>query len=95
MSCKSEGIPLRPMITAGGMTCPRCGHGTLSVQTVMETVAVGNYAVQVTAEADVCSFCGERWFGPAATAMIDEAIAKLRSGDVSELTPIGELYRAS
>jgi YgiT-type zinc finger domain-containing protein len=80
---------------ADGMICPRCGRGTLSTQTVVETVAVGNNAVQVTAKADVCSFCGERWFGPAATALIDEAIGRLRTGDISRLTPIGELYRAS
>jgi hypothetical protein len=60
---------------------------------VVETVAVGSNAVQVTAEADVCSFCGERWFGPAVTSVIDEAIAKLRSGDVSRLTVIGEYYQ--
>jgi YgiT-type zinc finger domain-containing protein len=83
------------MGTANGMTCPRCGRGILSVQTVVETVAVGSNAVQVTADADVCSFCGERWFGPAATAIIDEAIRKLRAGDVSHLIMIGELYRAS
>ncbi len=82
------------MDTANDMPC-LCWGGNPSPQTVMETVAVGNNAVQVTAEADVCSFCGERWFGPAATAMIDEVIGKLRAGDVSELTPIGELYRAS
>lgn len=75
--------------------CPRCGQGTLSRQSVVETIAVGSNAVQVTVDADVCSFCGERWFDPAATAVIDAAIQKLRTGDVAHLTHIGELYRAS
>ncbi len=78
-----------------GMLCPRCGRGTLSAQTVDETVVVGSNAGRVTVDADVCSFCGEHWFGPAATATIDEMIQKLRAGDVSHLTPIGEMYRAS
>lgn len=82
-------------VTTEGMTCPRCGRGTLSAQTVDETVVVGNNAVQVTVNADICSFCGERWLGPSETAKIDEAIARLRAGDVAHLTPIGELYRAS
>lgn len=77
-----------------GMICPRCGQGTLSRQTVDETITVGNNAVQVTVEADVCSFCGERWFDPAATAVIDAVIQQLRTGDVAHLTHIGELYRA-
>lgn len=38
---------------------------------------------------------GERWFGPQATAMIDEAIKRLRVHDVAHLTAIGEMYRAS
>ena len=45
-------------VTTEGMTCPRCGRGTLSTQTVDETVVVGHDAVQVTINADVCSFCG-------------------------------------
>lgn len=77
------------------VTCPLCGRSALSSQTVIETIAVGNNAVQVTVLADVCSFCGERWFDPQATATIDEAILKLRTSDVSHLTHIGELYRAS
>lgn len=78
-----------------GIICPCCGQGTLSRQVVEETIVVGSNAVQVTVEADVCSFCGERWFDPAATAIIDAAIQKLRAGDVAHLTHIGELYRAS
>ncbi|MGH2486577.1 MAG: YgiT-type zinc finger protein [Ktedonobacterales bacterium] len=77
------------------LLCPRCGRGTLSSQMVDETVVVGNDAARVTTNADVCSFCGEHWFGPEATALFDEAIRKLREHDVSHLTPIGELYRAS
>jgi YgiT-type zinc finger domain-containing protein len=92
---KSKAIVREVMETINGMTCPRCGRGTLSAQTVVETLAVGSNAVQVTAEADVCSFCGERWFGPTASAIIDEAIGRLRAGDVSHMTSIGELYRAS
>ena len=80
--------------TTEGMTCPRCGRGTLSRQTVDETVVVGADAVQVTVGADVCSFCGERWFGPAETAAMDDTIARLRADDVSHLKPIGELYHA-
>ncbi len=75
--------------------CPRCGQGKLSRETVVETIVVGSNAMQVTVDADVCSFCGERWFDPVATAVIDAAIEKLRTGDVTHLTHIGELYRAS
>ena len=74
------------------MTCPRCGGETLARQTVDETAVVGADAVQVTVGADVCSFCGERWFGPAETATMDIAIARLRADDFSHLKPIGELY---
>lgn len=81
-------------ITAG-MICPRCGRGTLSPAIVEETIAVGADAVQVRVPADVCSFCDEHWFGPAATVTIDRAIAHLRAGEVTDLTPIGEVYRAS
>ena len=84
-----------PVEIAAGMTCPRCGRGTLSPQIVDETIAVGPNAVQVRALADVCSFCDEHWFGPDATAIIDRAIARLRAGERSDLTPIGEVYRAS
>lgn len=83
------------MITTEGMVCPRCGRGTLSRQTVDEVVAVGGNAAQVTVDADVCSFCDEHWLSPDAAAVIDEMIRKLRSGDFSNLTAIGELYRAS
>jgi YgiT-type zinc finger domain-containing protein len=84
-------------MTAGatGMTCPRCGRGTLAPQIVEETITVGNNAVQVTIPAEVCSFCGERWFDSAATTVIDAAIVKLRTGDTTHLTHVGELYRAS
>lgn len=83
------------MTMAQGMTCPRCGRGTLFPQTVDETVVVGSNAVQVTVAAEVCSFCGEHWLGPTATAAIDAAIERLRTGDTARLTQIGELYRAS
>ncbi len=83
------------MEIAVGMMCPRCGRGTLSPQVVDETIAVGPNAVQVRVPADVCSFCDEHWFGLAATATIDRAIARLRAGEVTDLTPIGEVYRAS
>lgn len=83
------------MQTMPAMICPRCGRGTLAPETVIETITVRNNAIQVTVRADVCSFCGERWFDPQATAAIDDAILKLRTDDVSHLTHIGEMYRAS
>jgi len=76
-------------------TCPRCGIGTLSPQVVQETITVGNDAVQVTVNADVCSYCGEHWFVQQATAIIDAALKKLRDGDTTQLTHIGEVYKAS
>lgn len=78
-----------------GVTCPRCGIGTLSPATVEETLRVGANAVEVTVPANVCSYCGEHWFDPPAQTMIDAAIRRLRDGDVSHLTHIGEVYRAS
>jgi YgiT-type zinc finger domain-containing protein len=83
------------MEIAAGMTCPRCGRGTLSPQVVDETIAVGANALQVRVPADVCSFCDEHWFGPSATATIDRAIARLRDSEMTDLTLIGEVYRAS
>ena len=62
---------------------------------VEETITVGTNAVQVTVDADVCSYCGEHWFAPQATAILDAAIKKLRDGDVSQLMHIGEVYKAS
>ena len=78
-----------------GLTCPRCGIGTLSPAQVIETLRVGENAVEVTVEANVCDYCAENWFDPPAQAAIDEAIRRLRDGDVAHLTHIGELYRAS
>jgi YgiT-type zinc finger domain-containing protein len=78
-----------------GLTCPRCGVGTLSPARVVETLRVGANAVEVTVEANVCSYCAEHWFDPPAQAVIDDAIRRLRDGDLSHLTHIGELYRAS
>lgn len=76
-------------------SCPRCGIGTLSPQTVNETLTVGTNAVQVTVEADVCSYCAEHWYAPAATTVLDAAIKQLRDGNISQLVHIGEVYRAS
>lgn len=76
-----------------GMTCPRCGIGTLSPAHVVETLRVGANAVEVEVEANVCSYCAEHWFDPPAQALIDDAIRRLRDGDTAHLTHIAELYR--
>jgi hypothetical protein len=82
-------------INVEGLTCPRCGIGTLSPAEVTETIQVGVNAVQVTVEANVCSWCEEHWFELPAQAIIDKAIRRLRSGDHSHLRAIGEVYRVS
>lgn len=78
-----------------GVTCPRCGIGTLSLATVNETLRVGTNAVEVTVEANVCNYCDEHWLDLAAQTVIDTVIRRLRTGDMSHLEAIGELYRAS
>ena len=78
-----------------GVTCPRCGIGTLSSATVDETLRVGTNAIEVTVNANVCGYCGEHWFDPPAQAVLDAAIRRLRDGDVTHLRHIGEVYRAS
>ncbi len=78
-----------------GLTCPRCGVGVLAPARVTETLRVGSDAVEVAVDANVCSYCAEHWFDPPAQAIIDDAIRRLRDGDTSRLTRIGELYRAS
>jgi YgiT-type zinc finger domain-containing protein len=78
-----------------GVICPRCGQGALSPQIVTETIVVSNNAVQVTVQADVCSFCSEHWFDPQATAKIDAVIKSLHDGNVAHLKHLGELYQAS
>ncbi|MGO8950949.1 MAG: YgiT-type zinc finger protein [Ktedonobacterales bacterium] len=78
-----------------GVICPRCGIGTLSPATVNETLRVGANAVEVTVDANVCSYCDEHWLDLAAQTIIDTAIRRLRDGDTSHLEAIGELYRAS
>ncbi|HEV7129311.1 MAG TPA: YgiT-type zinc finger protein [Ktedonobacterales bacterium] len=78
-----------------GIICPRCGIGTLSPATVSETLRVGDNAVEVTVEANVCGYCAEHWFDPPAQAQLDAAIRRLRDGDVAQFTHIGEVYRAS
>jgi hypothetical protein len=78
-----------------GLTCPRCGIGTLSPDDVVETFRAGANAVEVEIEANVSSYCAEHWFDPPAQALIDDAIRRLRDGDTTHLIHIGELYRAS
>lgn len=82
-------------LDVAGVICPRCGIGTLSPATVDETLRVGANAVEVTVEANICGYCGEHWFDPPAQAVIDTAIRRRRDGDLSHLTHIGEVYRAS
>jgi YgiT-type zinc finger domain-containing protein len=60
--------------------CPSCGRGELSARTVEETVAVGGDEALLTLAAEICDYCGERWFGPDATASIDEVIERLWLG---------------
>ena len=78
-----------------GLTCPRCGVGILSPARVTETLRVGSDAIEIAVDANVCSYCAEHWFDPPAQEIIDDAIRRLRDGDTSHLTRIGELYRAS
>ncbi len=84
-----------PRLHATGVTCPRCGIGKLAPASVVETLRVGDNAVEVAVEANVCGFCGERWFDPPAQAALDDAIRQLRDGDIAHLTRIGDVYRAS
>lgn len=84
-----------PSLHIAGIICPRCGIGKLAPASVLETLRVGDNAVEVEVEANVCSFCGEHWFDPPAQAALDEAIRRLRDGDTAHLTRIGDVYRAS
>lgn len=84
-----------PGLHVAGMLCPRCGIGKLAPGSVLETLRVGDNAVEVAVEAFVCGFCGELWFDPPAQAALDDAIRRLRDGDVTHLTRIGDVYRAS
>jgi YgiT-type zinc finger domain-containing protein len=87
-------MTLEEMIRA--IRCPRCGHEqTLQAQDVVETVTVGTTVIQVPVRAGVCSFCGEHVFDPVATDKIDAIIREVRSGNISHLVPIGQVYRAS
>jgi len=79
-----------------GVTCPRCGIGTLAAPArVKDMLRVGDNAVEVCVEASVCGYCGEHWYDPPAQATIDDAIRRVRDGDVAHLTRIGEVYRPS
>jgi YgiT-type zinc finger domain-containing protein len=84
-----------PRLYVTGMICPRCGIGTLAPASVLETLRVGDNAVEVAVEAHVCGFCSEHWFDPPAQAALDEAIRQLRDGDIAHLTRIGDVYQAS
>ena len=84
-----------PRLYVAGMICPRCGIGKLAPASVLETLRVGDNAVEVAVEAYICDFCGEHWFDPPAQAALDDAIRRLRDGDVTHLTRIGDVYRAS
>ena len=76
--------------------CPRCGHDhTLQAQDVVETLTVGTTVVQVPVRAGVCSFCGEHVFDPVATDKVDVVIRQVRSSNIGQLVPIGQVYRAS
>ena len=76
--------------------CPRCGHEqTLHPQDVVETVTVGTTVIQVLVRAGVCSFCGEHVFDPVATDKVDAIIRQVRSGNMSQLVPVGQVYQAS
>ncbi len=78
------------------LRCPRCGHEqTLQAQDVVETLTVGTTVVQVPVRAGVCSFCGEHVFDPVATDKVDAVIRQVRSGNTSQLVPVGQVYRAS
>ena len=76
--------------------CRRCGHEhTLEAQDVDETVIVGTTVVQVEVRVGVCSFCGEHVFDSVATNIVDGIIVQVRSGNISHLIPVGQVYRAS
>ena len=84
-----------PTLNVAGMICPRCGIGKLALASVVETVRVGDNAVEVAVEANICDYCGEHWFDPPAQAALDTAIRQLRDGEIAHLKHIGEVYRAS
>ena len=48
-----------PWLHVAGMLCPHCGIGKLTAASVVETLRVGDNAVEVAVEAYVCGFCGE------------------------------------
>jgi len=87
-------MTLDDMIQA--IRCPRCGHEhTLEAQDVDETVTIGTTVVQIPIRAGVCSYCGEHIFDPVATNKMDAIVQQVRSGNISHLVPVGQVYRAS
>jgi YgiT-type zinc finger domain-containing protein len=78
-----------------GLKCPRCGHeDTLEARDIEEPITVGENVVIVPLRAGMCSYCGERVIDPLAMARIDAVISQVRSGKVTALTDVGEVYRA-
>lgn len=76
------------------VTCPLCGRGKVSPAVATEMIRVGLDAVEVTVDAQICSYCCEKWYDPSAQAIIDAAVHCLRSGERSQLHVIGRIYRA-
>ena len=75
-------------------TCPLCGRSKVSPEVATEMIRVGLDAVEVTVDAQVCSYCHEKWYDVSAQAIMDAAVQCLRSGERSRLQAIGRIYRA-
>ena len=76
-----------------GVMCPRCGReDTYVIKTIEHTEKIGPDTVSILVEAGVCTNCDERLLDAAATARIQDAVRKLKSGATVDLRRTGDAY---
>lgn len=73
--------------------CPICGT-ELSVETVEKLLRGGQHMASVTAQAGVCHKCGEMIFDSDTVERFEKLRKQLNNNDVTDLTLMGNAYRA-
>lgn len=75
-------------------TCPEClSASSFEREHIVEPVTDGINTALVQVEASVCSVCGYALIGPERARKIEDVYARLKRGDVGDMTAVGVTYQ--
>lgn len=76
-----------------GIVCPRCGReNTYILRDIEYPAQVNGNAVTVAITVGECTYCGEQLLDRVASSRVEEAVRRMRQGDLAALTHTGESY---